>query len=159
MTPITLEPETLSTPAARSEYDRWNSMASHPDASGYAILSRFDLTINSKLDQIAALRKDWDAQGAYPVDPSFVKAARELISSLPSKIKDRAGVIPAVVPMRKGNLQFEWHEGPKTLELEIESTTDIHYLKFHPDDGVEEEDLCDISDTNTVVKLIQWFVG
>ena len=130
-----------------------------PDALGYVPLSGFDLTVNAKLDQIANLGRNWDAQGAYPIFPSIVEAARELISSLPAKIKTHANSIPAVVPMRKGNLQFEWHEGPKTLELEIESPTTIHYLKFQPDAGIEEEDLCAITDTDTVTGLIQWFVG
>ena len=159
MAPITLEPQTLSTPQARSTYDRWNSTTGQPDASGYVPLSEFDLAVNAKLDQIANLEQNWDAQGACSVYPSIIEAARELISSLPARIKAHASSIPAVVPMRKGNLQFEWHEGPKTLELEIESPSTIHYLKFHPNAGIEKEDLCAITDTDTVAGLIQWFVG
>ena len=162
MTPITLEPETLSTPQAHSGYDRWNSTAGKPDTSGYAILSKFDLAVNDTLDQIAALEQDWDAQGACRIDPYIIDAAREVISSLPRRIKTEAllkDAIPAVVPMRKGNLQFEWHEGPRTLELEIECPSTIHYLKFHPEAGIEEEDVCSITDTDTLAGLIQWFVG
>lgn len=157
MAPITLESEALSTPTARSGYDRWNSTAGEPDASGYALLSKFDLAVNDALDQIAALEPNWDAQGAYRIDPNIIAAAREVISSLPRQIKALSGAIPTVVPMRKGNLQFEWHEMLRTLELEIESLSTIHYLKFHP--GIEEEDICSITDTDTLAGLIQWFVG
>jgi len=159
MAPITLEPQALSTPQARSTYDRWNSTTGKPDGAGYVLLSEFDLAVNAKLDQIANLEQNWDAQGAYSIYPSIVEAARELISSLPARIKACPGSIPAVVPMRKGNLQFEWHEGPKTLELEIESPSTIHYLKFHPDAGIEEEGLCALTDTDTIVGMIRWFVG
>lgn len=61
--------------------------------------------------------------------------------------------------MRKGNLQLEWHCGPRTLELEIESPTTIHYLKFHPEAAIEEEDFCDVSDADALARLIEWFVG
>ena len=64
---------------------------------------------------------------------------------------------PDVVPMRKGNLQFEWHNGSKTLELEIEDPRTIHYLKWHPEAGVEQEDVCGLSDINAVARLIEWF--
>ena len=65
--------------------------------------------------------------------------------------------MPAVVPMRKGNLQFEWHDGPRTLELEIEDPRTIHFLKWHPEAGIEEEDTCSISDADTVTALLEWF--
>ena len=89
--------------------------------------------------------------------PEIIEAARELISALPGSIKAKVKV-PAVVPMRKGNLQFEWHDGPKTLELEIENPAIIHYLKWHSEAGIEEEEVRLIADTETVTGLIEWFV-
>ena len=91
------------------------------------------------------------------MNPRIIAAAREFISTLPRSIKAKAK-IPAVVPMRKGNLQFEWHDGPKTLELEIESPGTIHYLKWHSEAGIEEEEICLIADTEIVTRLIEWFV-
>jgi len=122
-------------------------------------LSEFDLAVGAELNRIAALKPNWDAQGALPIGPSIIDAARKLISRLPARVKADNGAIPSVVPMRKGNLQFEWHKGSKTLELEIEDPLTIHYLKYHPEAGVEEEDLCPVEDTDTLAGLIQWFVG
>jgi len=134
-------------------------MAGEPDDSGYAPLSKFDLAINNLLDKIATLERNWDAQGAYPVNPLIIETARELISSLPHRLKNNTNAMPAVVPMRKGNLQFEWHDGQRTLEIEIETPSTIHFLRFHPEAGIEEEDIRAATDTNTLVRLIQWFVG
>ena len=157
MPPTALELEPSSTSRATGGYDEWMSATPNWSASGYACLSSFDLTIYSELDRLAALKPNWDSEGANRVDPSIIEAARELISTLPISIKDKEKV-PAVVPMRKGNLQFEWHDGPKTLELEIENTCSIHYLKWHSETGIEEEDICSIEDTKTVTGLIEWFV-
>ena len=67
--------------------------------------------------------------------------------------------LPAVVPMAKGNLQFEWHEGPRSLELEIESPDQIHYLKWYPEEGIEEEGFLSIRDITSAEILIRWFMG
>jgi hypothetical protein len=91
-------------------------------------LSDFDLASEKELQRIALLRQNWDSQGARSVDSGIIAAARYMISALPERVKSGVSV-PAVVPMRKGNLQFEWHKGPKTLELEIESPNSVHYLK------------------------------
>lgn len=117
----------------------------------------FDSAVNTQLKRVAALQANWDAQGAYPVRPMIVEAARVLLSSLPREQKD-VTPIPTVTPMRKGNLQFEWHTVPRTLELEIMTPSKIHYLKFDSRTGVNEEDLCAIMDTDTIAGLIQWFV-
>ena len=55
------------------------------------------------------------------------------------------------------NLQFEWSAGRRSLELEIESPATIHYLKWDPNEKVEEEDVFNIGDTDRTVRLIQWF--
>jgi hypothetical protein len=110
-----LETEVSSTARTSHTYNQWISATVDPKPSRFAPLCDFDLAISVKLRRVAALEQNWDAQGAYPVAPSIIQAARQLISSLPSGIKNREGATPAVVPLRKGNLQFEWHKGPKTL--------------------------------------------
>jgi hypothetical protein len=109
--------------------------------------------VNAELDRLAALPKNWDAQGANATDRQVIAAARRFIAVLPKNV---AG-IPAVVPMAKGNLQFEWHEGPRSLELEIESPELVHYLKWDSQDGVEEEGTYSISDVEQSVRLVRWF--
>ena len=46
-----------------------------------------------------------------------------------------------------------WTEDPGTNLR----TPTIHYLKWHPEAGIEEEDTCSISDLNAVAGLIEWF--
>ena len=118
-----------------------------------AKLDASSTTVNRELDRIAALEKDWDSQGAHAIDSRIIASARDVVSSLPLS----SGAIPAVVPMRKGNLQFEWHDGPRTLEIEIESPSTIRYLKVNPEANTEEEGSCPIRDMDTITELIQWF--
>ena len=59
--------------------------------------------------------------------------------------------------MAKGNLQFEWHQGARSLELEIEEPQTIHYLKWDPEEGVENEGSFPLGQTSRTVELILWF--
>ena len=118
--------------------------------------SEFDLAIGKGLYRIASLPNNWDSEGACSIDPEVIEAARDFVARLPSRLKSNIP-IPAVVPMRKGNLQFEWHDGPRSLELEIEDPRTIHYLKWHAEAGIEEENACSISDTVTILQLLDWF--
>jgi hypothetical protein len=113
----------------------------------------FQSGLNRELDRLGALEANWDAQGAQRISPVVIDAARRLISQLPTNLIWR----PAVVPMAKGNLQFEWHDGPRSLELEIEGPDTIHYLKWDSETGVEEEGLFSLSDRPRYVSLIRWF--
>ncbi len=119
-------------------------------------LSTFDVAVKNELHRLASLQENWDSQGARSIDPQIIAAAAEFVSTLPSRLKSRISA-PAVVPMRKGNLQFEWHDGPRTLELEVEDPLTIHYLKWHSEAGIEEEEVCSMTDTDTVIGLIEWF--
>ncbi len=88
------------------------------------------------------------------IDAQIVHAAHDFLNRLPENLV----APPLVVPMAKGNLQFEWHEGSRSLELEFESPTTIHYLKWHPEEGVEEEGFFAADDVSQAVAFIRWFV-
>lgn len=163
MPPTTLEHSVLSTTQAAGSYDQWISVKpvritrTRPAPPiRFVRLSRFDVAVNQGLDRLATLGGNWDAEGAHPVDPRIIEAARELISAIPRRLK-RWNLLPAVVPMRKGNLQLEWHTGERTLELEIEAPGTIHYLKWDPSTSVEEEDFVPITNLAAVTGLIEWF--
>lgn len=111
--------------------------------------------VEAKLDDLGRLGANWDSYGAAPVDPNVIAAARALIRSLPENIAYR----PRVVPLSSGGLQFEWHEGTKVLELELENPQTIHYLQWHPERQVEEEDSFPVTDREKVIDLIQWFMS
>ncbi len=113
------------------------------------------LSLEMDLDRLAALEANWDAQGAKAIDGEIIAAARRFVSALPEDLSWP----PKVVPMAKGNLQLEWHDGPRSLELEIDDPKTIHYLKWHPEKGVEEEGLFSIRETSRAEELIQWFTG
>ena len=114
----------------------------------------FRVGIEEELDRLASLPANWDREGAPQIDPAIIRAARHFIARLPPNITP----IPAVVPSAAGNLQFEWNAGRRSLELEIESPATIHYLRWDPNEEVEEEDVFNIEDTDRTVQLIQWFV-
>ena len=165
MTAITLESQEIKTDETGSGFDQWVSTTAKIGVTRprFVTLSAFDLSVANDLDRFAALKTGWDAEAARPICSRVLLAAREFVSRLPGSIKGRVPA-PAVVPMARGadlpgNLQFEWDDGKRSLELEIETPTTIHYLKWDPDEGCEEEDFFDIRDTDRAVSLIRWFAG
>jgi hypothetical protein len=146
MPPTTLDFDERETMYSQRDYDKWFH------AGYYA--PEFDSRVNQELDRLASLPPNWDREGAPRIAPSIIEAARAFISCLPEDI----ATIPAVVPSAAGNLQFEWTAGRRSLELEIETPATIHYLKWDPEEGMEEEDVFDIRDTDRAEFLIQWFM-
>ncbi len=115
----------------------------------------FKDAIGAELARLAALPQNWDRYGAPCINPRIIDAARKFIRALPENIVYR----PRVVPMSTGNLQFEWHHGHKVLELEFETQDTIHFLQYHPEENVEEEDTFRASEIDRAVDLIQWFMS
>jgi hypothetical protein len=149
MPPATIEPDvrtTRQTATGASEYACW-------DFYGYYI-EDFNANINQELNRLAALPENWDCEGAPKIDPAIIQAAREFVDRLPTNIAK----VPAVVPIADGNLQFEWNAGSRSLELEIVDARKIHYLKWFPEDEIEEESFFPIDDIDQAVSLIRWFM-
>lgn len=115
---------------------------------------QFHARIAEQLDQLAKLPENWDGEKARPISAPVLEAARAFAEMLP----DDVAPVPSVVPIPSGNLQFEWHEGTCTLEMEFESPTTIRYLKWHPEAGVEEEDSFSTDDRQTATTLLRWFL-
>jgi hypothetical protein len=107
------------------------------------------------IDSLRALAPNWDGYGAPVIDPPVIEAARTFIARLPEGLVCR----PQVVPMSNGTLQLEWHDGPKSLELEFESPTSIRYLRRHPEQGVEDEDSFSATQVETAIELIRRFLN
>ena len=105
------------------------------------------------LEELKTLPPNWSGYGASPIDHDLIQSAKEFISALPSDLI----ATPKVFPMTRGRLQFEWHRGNRTLELEFESSDWIHYLKWDSDAGIEEEDAIPVSDGEKVGALLRWF--
>src|SRR4051794_29266174 len=97
------------------------------------------LRVLAQLDEVAYLSPSWDGADAPPPRADILAAVRQWVGQLP----DRAAFgprVPAVVPLASGCVQLEWHgEGRRVLELEFEEPDRIHYLRWDPDRGIEEE--------------------
>ena len=107
----------------------------------------------SRLDRLKDLPPDWNGYGAQPIDVELVEQAKRFVERLPGDIIDT----PAVVPMTRGRLQFEWHRANRSLELEFESRGRIHYLKADDDFGTDEEDILLTDQTPEIEELLRWF--
>jgi hypothetical protein len=115
----------------------------------------FAEAVTTSLKELSSLPANWDGYGGRPIDPEIIKTACAFVRALPENLALR----PQVVPMSAGNLQLEWHKGPKILELEFETPTMIRYLQWHPEEGVEEEDVFLTADVAKADVLIRWFMN
>jgi predicted DNA-binding antitoxin AbrB/MazE fold protein len=109
----------------------------------------------TEIDRLAALEPNWDGYGGPALDRDILDAARRFVVTIAANTTTP----PRVVPMSSGALQFEWHRGPKLLELEVEDPGSIHYLKWDASEDVQEEDIFPIGDTAKAAALIGWFTG
>ncbi|HET6884025.1 MAG TPA: antitoxin family protein [Pirellulales bacterium] len=111
--------------------------------------------LSARIDRLAALEPNWDGYGAPALDRHILFAAKQFIGWLATYTTAQ----PLAVPMSSGALQLEWHQGQKILQLEFEDPMTIHYLKWDPATGTEEEDVFPIGDTAKAASLIDWFTG
>ncbi len=110
--------------------------------------------LEADLRSLSELSPNWDGYGAPTIDPAVIAAVRGFLAGLPEGLAPR----PRVVPMSNGMLQLEWHAGPRSLELEFESSNSIRYLRWHPETGIEDEDSFPAEEVEIAVGLIRWFV-
>jgi hypothetical protein len=111
--------------------------------------------VQAAIESLRALAPNWDGYSAPAIDPDVIEAAKAFVAKLP----ENGALRPLVVPMSNGTLQLEWHDGPRSLELEFESPYSIRYLEWHPARGVEHEDSFSATDVDTAVELIRWIAG
>jgi hypothetical protein len=114
------------------------------------------VTLDARLDQLAALPENWDGHGAARVDPDVIRAVREWGPGVPGWAFAPA---PAVVPLSSGAVQLEWRSGTRLLELEFESPGRVHFLRWDPANGVEDEDTFPVADRARAEALIAWAVA
>src|SRR5438067_668212 len=111
------------------------------------------VALDAAVDQLAALGPNWDGHGAPRIDRQILTAARSWLRNLPDSA---LAISPAVVPLASGVLQFEWHIGPRTLEIEFEAVDLIHYLKWDSSRNIEEEAAFPAGDLQRSEALIDW---
>ena len=106
------------------------------------------------LQRLRALPPNWSGYGDVAIDRRVIRAAEDFILSLPSDII----TTPKAVPMTRGRLQFEWHRGNRSLELEFETSDRLHYLKWDSDANIGE-DVISVSDTDMIHSRLRWFAS
>ena len=114
---------------------------------------RFEEFCLGKLDSLERLEAGWDFESAPAIDREVIEAVRPFVRSVPGGIAPR----PMVVPLSSGRVQFEWHAGRRVLELEFESADTVHYLKWDPENQIEDEGLIPAAETDQLNDLIAWF--
>lgn len=121
-----------------------------------------------KLDSFKDLKPNWNTYGGLPIDPDIIKAAHEFLDNMPADI-----YFSHIGPCSDGTVSFEWDEGNRALELEIETPTAIHYLTYDSTRKVElkgrnearadldryEEDIYPLADFARSVELIRWVLA
>lgn len=133
-------------------------LPSFSETSKIVALKRPNLQVDRQvtlaaLDNLKTLPQNWDGYTAIPIDTRVIRAAKEFILAL---VGDNVPT-PAVVPMTMGRLQFEWHQGNRSLEIEFETSDQIRFLKWDSDVNIEEEDVISVTNTDTIHDLLRWF--
>lgn len=108
--------------------------------------------LHSQLNELRELQSNWDGYGAPPIDARCIEAVHHFVDACPIAVIAK----PHVVPMSSGHVQLEWQEGPRGLEFEFASPETIRYLKWSPEEGMEEEAEFPASDIGKSLELIAW---
>ena len=125
------------------------------ERQGAERLREFRSATLSGIETLERLGPNWNGYGSPPIDPEIIGSSRRFILSLPDDLVS----VPQVVPMTRGRLQFEWHCGARHLELEFETATTIHYLRWDTRTGFEEEALVPLADQGDAVDVVRWRVS
>ena len=117
-----------------------------------------------EVDRLRGYSANWDGYGARPFTNEMLEAVKNFLCWLPdnqlarpSRNGDR--LLPAVVPMSSGAIQLEWHVENRILELEFETPSIIHYLKWWPQQSIEEEEAYSVADARQSSHLIEWVLS
>ena len=148
MSPATLDRDfvdTTSVAVTEIVPDRWQKVRNYDPA--------FAEYVAGQIARLRGFAPGWDSRRAPALDTRVLDAAERLLMEMEPHITTR----PLIVPLVNGAVQIEWHDGPKLLELEFEGPETIHYLKWHPDTGVEDEAFARVADRDAVRALLSWF--
>jgi hypothetical protein len=111
--------------------------------------------LQNALDDLENLPPNWNGYGAEIIDRDIIESARRVVDQLPTDMVEP----PKVVPMTRGRLQFEWHRGSRSLELEFETPESIHFLKWDSDRRIDDENVIATADVEEITRLMNWFAS
>jgi hypothetical protein len=131
-------------------------MSAAAPAAGLRDIAAAIAALDAGLNRAAALGPNWDGHRAPAIDPDVLRAVRAWGQAMPGWAFAPA---PAVVPLSSGGVHLEWHVGPRVLELEFESPETVHYLRWDPARGVQNEDTDPARDRARSEELFGWVHG
>lgn len=105
------------------------------------------------IDQLTKLEEGWDGRKAVPVASGVAAAAIAFVRQIPPE--QLQGM--QSVPFTDGRLQLEWDRGERSLEIEFSSPLEVHYLKWDPANGIEDEGKVSPIAHSSLNGLVNWF--
>jgi len=94
-----------------------------------------------ELEDLSSLPQNWDGYGAFAIDSTLYRKAKELIKKLPIKVYS--------IPTSSGSIQIEIHR--KNSSLEIEVLPEKFSILFEKNEIYQETETSDFSE---ILKLI-----
>jgi len=93
-----------------------------------------------RLVALSGLPRDWDHQGAEPIDPGVIARAIATLRFLVERASRDHFLLPrpAVAPSPGGSIGFEWEQGSTILTIECSRDTDaLSVYRSHEGEEVE----------------------
>lgn len=103
----------------------------------------------SRLERLATLEKNWDAEGAASPSSAAFLESLDLLADL----MERDTPPPAIVPTSQGGLSLEWHSGTQSIEVEVPSRG-APTVYFRDSTTAEEWDDCKLSQVRSRVRYL-----
>ena len=109
--------------------------------------------VYDRISALAELEENWDSHGGLPVASGAISETRILLSNLAIEQLPK----PHVAPIPDGSVGLHWRVGGRDLEIEIEASGPVHYLKTYVGcDSIEDGDVHSLKDAQDA---LDWVLG
>ena len=107
-----------------------------------------------RISELAHLPANWDSYKASPITIEAISTARRLLSNL--QVEEMP--TPHICGIADGGVGFHWRIGTRDLELEIEPSGAIRFLRMLVGEAGTIED-GEIRDLESAQGLLNWVLG
>lgn len=108
----------------------FNALA--PTKNGAA--AKLEAYVDAELAKIKTLEPGWAGDGTEAISPEVAALAKSFILSL---FRETGVRNPYVLPAAEGGIQFEWHDGARSLEFEVLPDKNVIFCLFDPETSTE----------------------
>ena len=106
-----------------------------------------------RIRELGNLAPNWDSNGAHRIESSAISASRVLLSELEVEDMPR----PHIAAIPDGGVGIHWRIGSRDLEIEVDVSGEIHFLKTYiGEDRMEGGKAERLSD---VQSALNWVTG